>query len=88
MVLKIESLNSQTNLKSKLFNFEHDPGSLFDIKRAPEILLKSAHLNIWCNLFIDPWGDRIEVNPLNLYESQEPLKYRLDHDFSIEAIFL
>jgi hypothetical protein len=62
-------------LNTNLFNAEHYRGSLFDTKKASKILLKSVHLNIWCNLLIDPWGDRIEVNPLNLHESQEPLPY-------------
>ena len=63
-------------LNTNLSNVERYRGSLFDIKHATKIiLLKSVHLNIWCNLFIDPWGDRIEVNPLNLHESQEPLPY-------------
>ena len=62
-------------LRSKLFNFEHNQGSFIDIKRTTKILLKSVHLNIRCNLFIDPWGGPIVVNPLNLHESQEPLPY-------------
>jgi hypothetical protein len=60
-------------LNTNLVNVERYRGSLFDIKHATKILLKSVHLNIRCNLFIDPWRDRIEVNPLNLHESQEPL---------------
>jgi hypothetical protein len=62
-------------LNTNLVNAEHYRGSLFDTKHAPKILLKSVQLNIWCNLLIDPWGNYIEVNPLNLYESQKPLPY-------------
>jgi hypothetical protein len=62
-------------LNNNLINAEHYRGSLLDTKDAFKIVLKSVQLNIWCNLFIDPWGDCIEVNPLNLYESQEPLPH-------------
>ncbi len=75
-------------INTNLVNVERYRGSLFDIKYATKILLKSVHLNIGCNLLIDPWRCRIEVSPLNLHESQEPLPDWLDQDFSIETIFL
>jgi hypothetical protein len=57
-------------LNTNLVNVEHNKGSLLNIEHVTKIiLLKSVHLNIWCNLFIDPRGDRIEVNPLNLHDS-------------------
>ena len=60
-------------INAELFNVEHS--QLFDIIHATPDFLKSEHLNIGYNLFIYPWGNPIIVDPLNLYESREPLTY-------------